>query len=251
MGTLEGGRNQRCNRLRRLNDSKVASFVVKDNRGTGEGLGDTNTTATATSTEQLAKPLVQSVNVQPVMVAKKREKAWKQRLTVPVLVLSDLLLVFVLWGLGILVLYGIWGHESPLVGPTATYILASTVVWIGLRALLGLYPGYGLAPAEELRRQSYATLATLVIATLFAFAFQVGDLLPRLLVGLNLLERLFLAPIGRHLVKRGLAKLGLWGKPVIVVGAGKPTQQLVRALSSEWGLGFVPVAIFDFRLAPQ
>jgi hypothetical protein len=54
-------------------------------------------------------------------------------------------------------------------------------VWVVLRAILGLYPGYGLNAVDELRRQSYATLG--VIA----------------------------APLVRQLVKWSLKKARLWG----------------------------------------
>lgn len=40
-------------------------------------------------------------------------------------------------------------------------VTANVEVWVGLRALLGLYPGYDLNQAEELRRQAYAVAAAL------------------------------------------------------------------------------------------
>jgi FlaA1/EpsC-like NDP-sugar epimerase len=136
-----------------------------------------------------------------------------------------------------------------MTGTTPAYIVSNTVVWLGLRALLGLYPGYGLSPVEELRRQTYATVATLAILAILALAFQAGDQLSRLLVALSFLERLFLAPVGRHFVKWWLAKVGLWGKPAVIVGTGRNGGQLVRALNEEWGLGLRPVACFDSRLS--
>jgi Undecaprenyl-phosphate galactose phosphotransferase WbaP len=42
----------------------------------------------------------------------------------------------------------------------------------------------------------------------------------------------------------------MWGKPVAILGAGESGAQLVQSLQREWGLGFKPVAVFDFRLAP-
>jgi Undecaprenyl-phosphate galactose phosphotransferase WbaP len=60
-----------------------------------------------------------------------------------------------------------------------------------------------------------------------------------------------LSPLVRHFAKRGMKKIGLWGKPVAVVGAGETGTQLVRTLKKEWGLGFKPVGVFDFRLAPR
>jgi len=51
------------------------------------------------------------------------------------------------------------------------------MVRIGLRALLGLYPGYGLDAAEEPRRGTYAVASTLAITIVFAVAARRGPAL--------------------------------------------------------------------------
>ena len=173
----------------------------------------------------------------------------RQWLVALVLVLSDTLFAPLLWG-SALVLQSIWG-EGQLSELSVALIMPYTIAWVGMRALLGLYPGYGLNPPEELRRQTYAVLATLAITAILAMGVQVGELLSRLLVGLYFLQLLLLAPLARSFAKRGLAKVGAWGKPVVVLGAGETGRQLVRTLKEEWGLGFRPVAVFDFRLAPR
>jgi hypothetical protein len=60
-------------------------------------------------------------------------------------------------------------------------------LWVGLRALLGLYPGYGLDQEEKLRRHAYAVLATAAPARVFAAALQVGNVLSRSLLALGFL----------------------------------------------------------------
>ncbi len=76
--------------------------------------------------------------------------------------------------------------------------------------MLGVYPGYGLNQAEELRRQAYAVPAALAVTSVFAPAFEVGDLLSRLLLVSGFLGLLLLAPLLRHFVKRGMMRIGLW-----------------------------------------
>jgi hypothetical protein len=46
-----------------------------------------------------------------------------------------------------------------------------TAAWVGLRALLGLYPGYGLNSVEELRQYSYSVSATVAMLTISAAGF--------------------------------------------------------------------------------
>jgi Undecaprenyl-phosphate galactose phosphotransferase WbaP len=124
-------------------------------------------------------------------------------------------------------------------------------VWVGLRALLGLYPGYGLDRVEELRRQTYAALATAATTAVFALALQVGDMLSRLQLVVGFLGLLLLAPVLQYLAKKGLRKAGLWGKPVVMVlGPGETAARVWRLLHQEWELGYVPVAVFHYRLAP-
>ena len=195
-------------------------------------------------TEQAAAPASQGD-----LPLKRREPArWRQRLITLSLVSSDVFLALLIWYAASM-LQGAFGR-SELSAVSIASATANVGVWVGLRALLGLYPGYGLNYVEELRRQTYAVAATLVITSIFALAFQVGDLLSRLLLVFGFLGLLILAPPLRYLVKRGTAHLGLWGKPVVILGAGETGERLVRTLKREWSLGFRPIAVFDNRLAP-
>jgi Undecaprenyl-phosphate galactose phosphotransferase WbaP len=120
--------------------------------------------------------------------------------------------------------------------------------WVGVRALLGMYPGYGLDSVEQLRRHTYSVVAVLAILSIFAMAFHVGDLLSRLLLALVFLGLLVLAPFAQHLVKRGLKRIGWWGKPVVVLSFRKPGADVVGLLKERWELGYDPVAALDYRL---
>ena len=197
--------------------------------------------------EQLVTKIA-SAEERKTSVTKVRRETRKQQLTAFFLICSDILLAFLVWEAA-LVLQGIWGHGS-LADTTVASIVPIAAVWIGLRALMGLYPGYGLDPVEELRRQTYAASATLAVTAVFGLAFHFGDLISRLLILLSFLGLLVLAPLARRLVKGKLRGLGLWGKPVVIVGAGEPGAQVVRLFREEWQLGYRPVAVFDNSQAP-
>ena len=173
-------------------------------------------------------------------------QVWKQRLVVAVLTLSDVSLALLIWGLAY-VLQNIWGR-GPLSEVAVAAVVPSVAVWTGLRAMLGLYPGYGLDWAEELRRHTYSVFATGAITAGFAVAFQFGYLLSRLLLILGFLGLLLLAPLAQYLVKRGMRKIGVWGKSVVVVGSGSAGEQVTSLLREKWELGYNPVAVFDYRL---
>jgi FlaA1/EpsC-like NDP-sugar epimerase len=175
-----------------------------------------------------------------------QEQSRRQGLVVLALVLSDTLLAFLIWEVAF-VFQSILGHGQ-LSELGANSILIDTILWVGMRKLLGLYPGYGLDEAEELRRQIYAVGATLTTISIFALAFQVGSLFSRMLLALGFVGLLFLAPILRYWVKQGLRRIGLWGKPVVILGAGEAGVRLLMRLQKEWNLGYRPVAVFDNHL---
>jgi Undecaprenyl-phosphate galactose phosphotransferase WbaP len=176
-------------------------------------------------------------------------------LVVLVLVFSDVLLAFLLWE-ATSAFQGTRGSVQLLAVTAVGAVIY--VLWVGMRALFGLYPGYGLDQAQELRRQTYAVAATLAMTSVFALMFppyfalifQMGSPLARLLLALSILGLLFFAPLLRHFVKVGLRRVGLWGKPVVILGADEVGGRLVRTLQREWSLGYKPVVIFDNHLAP-
>lgn len=171
-----------------------------------------------------------------------RLEAFRRRLTNLLLVLSDVLFAIGVWEMAF-ALRAVWDQGS-ISETTAAIIVPSVAVWVGIRALLGLYPGYGLNQVEELRRQTYAVLATLAFTVTFAFALQIGDTISRLVLFVGFLSLLILAPLVRQLVKWRLMKTRIWGKQVIVFSSGEPGGRVATLLHREWGLGYKPVAIF-------
>jgi len=181
---------------------------------------------------------------------KRWKPAWKQRLIVVTLVLTDVLLAFLVWGAAYVVC-GLWDRGEPPEAVVAA-ITSSVAVWVVLRALLGLYPGYGLDSPERLRRHTYSVFGALAVVAVFAVGLRVGDLLSRTLVAaaVAFLGLLLLAPFVQHFMKLGMKRARLWGKPTIIVSykdAGLPFRQL---LEQDWGLGYSPVALLDHDLVP-
>lgn len=173
----------------------------------------------------------------------------RQRLVVLTLVLVDAGLALFIWGVAV-AMQDVWGR-GPLSWAMISGIVPVLVVWLGLRALLGLYPGYGLDQAEQLRRQTYALFSALAITSVFAVASQAGDSVSRLLLLVSFSGLLVAAPVVRHLTQVGLMRAGVWGKPVIVLGDRANGRRLVDLLRRERRLGFEPVGIFDDGLTPR
>jgi hypothetical protein len=147
-----------------------------------------------------------------------------------VLLLSDALLAVLVW-LAAFELQGIWG---PLIviglegfpPQTAMVVGAFAVsVWIGLRSLMGLYPGPGLSSAERLRRHRYSVVFGFFAAVSFVIVLDLRDTapksevfdlygdFPRLLV-LGFVGILLLSPLVQSLARWGMGRLGIWDSPV-------------------------------------
>jgi Undecaprenyl-phosphate galactose phosphotransferase WbaP len=173
---------------------------------------------------------------------------WRQRLVVASLVLSDVLLAVLICAVAY-ALQNVWG-EGRLSEVARAATVPGIAVWIGLRVLLGLYPGYGLDSVERLRRHVYSVSATVAILAVFALGLQFGDLLSRLMLGVTFLGLLFIAPISQYLTRRVLKRFKLWGKPVVVLGYLDTGAQLVDLLKQEWDLGYMPVGISENHLIP-
>ena len=174
--------------------------------------------------------------------------AWKQRLIVTSLVFSDILVAALICTVAY-ALQSVWGAGT-LSEVARTAIIPSIAVWIGLRALLGLYPGYGLDSMERLRRHVYSVCATVAILAVFALGLQFGSLLSRLMLLLTFLGLLFITPLSQYLTRRELKRLKLWGKPVVILGYLDTGAQLVDLLEQQWGLGYIPVGFSENHLIP-
>lgn len=181
-----------------------------------------------------------------VSQASRSRQAWRQRLVVCSLILSDLLIAFLIW-VSAYGLQGIFGQWQPSF-VSVVAIAPIIAIWVGLRALMGLYPGYGLDPVHQLRRHTNAVLATGGTMAVFATVFQFGETLSRLLLALGLFGLLLVTPVTRHVTRFGLNKLGLWGKPVVIMGSGESGESTNILLQDEWEFGYNPAALLDFRL---
>lgn len=117
-------------------------------------------------------------------------------------------------------------------------------------ALAGLY-GVGIAPPEELRRLSYSTSLVFVILGAATFMYKAGADYSRGAFVFAWGLALVLVPLGRALVRELFAHKPWWGAAVLVLGAGKTGEMVVRALRKQPGLGLKPVALLDDDLAKQ
>jgi len=136
-------------------------------------------------------------------------------------------------------------------GPGSVSNLGATrfalLLWPAMVWREGLYPGYGLTEPDELKRQvlsaCYAGSLFLVAILLFGTELKV---VPSIAVGTTILTVLIL-PVGRAATKRALRAIGLWGRPVVILGSGPSVANIARTLDHRSLDGLRPVAVFADR----
>ena len=111
--------------------------------------------------------------------------------------------------------------------------------------LLGLYPGYGLSSVERLRRHVFGTAIVLASLVLWDYLAQRGEWSRGILLATWLYATFFI-PIVAALVRKIAIGMGIWGTPVVLVGAREAGRRLINMLQASRDLGLVPVAIMDF-----
>ncbi len=111
-------------------------------------------------------------------------------------------------------------------------------------SLAGLYQ-FGIAQPEELRRLTYATTLNFIAIGAATFLLKVGILYSRGVFLLAFFFTLFGVPLGRALLRSLFAHQSWWGVSVIILGAGKTGELVVKALRTQPSLGLKPLAILD------
>jgi Undecaprenyl-phosphate galactose phosphotransferase WbaP len=144
------------------------------------------------------------------------------------------------------VVLGFFGHESMLeyLSFLSYYLLYSPLFAIGF-GICGLYPGFCMAPAEELRRFTVTSFLAntigLVISAGINGKFGRNDevFIYAWLISIPVLT------VSRVLSRAVASRSPLWGVPAVVFGAGKEARVLVdRLLRCRW-IGYRPGFMLD------
>ncbi|MCS6952657.1 MAG: undecaprenyl-phosphate galactose phosphotransferase WbaP [Bryobacterales bacterium] len=143
-----------------------------------------------------------------------------------------------------------------LLRPTASGAVAWSawpiaVVCVGAFALLGLYPGVGINPAEELRRLAVGITLVYLAVSAAMFLGKQSAAHSRGVYLSTWAAAMLLAPLARGTVRHACGRKSWWGAPVLVVGRGEAASTVLRRLQEEPALGWKPVAALDEQAAQR
>jgi rhamnosyltransferase len=100
------------------------------------------------------------------------------------------------------------------------------VILLMLRASFGLYPGYAMNPADELRRQTLSSAVTLFFLLAGSALFNFTSYFSRPVLVITGFFLLFLLPLFRAGAKALLAKSPYYGRPVWILGNSERAEKL-------------------------
>jgi undecaprenyl-phosphate galactose phosphotransferase len=138
---------------------------------------------------------------------------------------------------------------APVFPPGLPPALGEHLWWVLVACLLclayeGLYTRRLPFWRETRRLVKAVTLAFVLVLAAISLGKMSGEFSRTVLV-LSYLFWLFFLPVGRLAIKRGLARLGLWMQPVLILGAGKTGELVVRALLRDRYLGYRIAGFLD------
>lgn len=119
------------------------------------------------------------------------------------------------------------------------------LVFLVVYFITGLYTAVGVNPIEELRAQTIVTSVTFLGLMALSFWFRNAESFSRASFILGWLFALILLPAGREVVRAVLARHGLWGEPIAIIGFGEQGSEILDFLQKNPHLGFNPVVLIN------
>jgi Undecaprenyl-phosphate galactose phosphotransferase WbaP len=139
-------------------------------------------------------------------------------------------------------LFGLFPAQVP---PGALTSIAWALLFFPLGYFLaGLYPGYGLAAVERVRRKVQVTFLLFLALIAWEWLFFREGWSRGVLV-LSLGYALVMVPLGAALAREVMVRAGVWGVPVLILGAARTGTLVARALLREKTLGFRPIGFLE------
>ncbi len=118
------------------------------------------------------------------------------------------------------------------------------LTYIGLSLYEGLY-SKRLQLWQAAARISKVTFYSLGIVILSLFFTKTTNEIPRFFIIVSFFSATFFLITGRYFIKKILMYVGLWQKPVIIIGAGKTAELLAKSFEDEAVLGYKIVGLIE------
>lgn len=140
-----------------------------------------------------------------------------------------------------------WVVLGPLTTSAYSWVPAYLVIFVIATHLRGLYPAVGMSAVEQFRHLTITTTLFFLVIIAGTFIFQISTEFSRLLLGLSWLFCLVTIPFNRTLIRHLMAKVGLWGEPVAVIGRAEGAKKIASYYQRYPKIGLRPEAIISLN----
>lgn len=155
------------------------------------------------------------------------------------MLISDLLCASISISLAVLIWHFVRSDLQP--EQYSSLIFPVSGLFVIMYLIMGLYPGLGIGPVEELRRLSIGSTLGMFMLMGLSFYLRSTNTWSRAVFGLTWIFLLFSAPLARKIFRRLAVRLGLWGLPVVVVGETSGVSSIYQNFRRNRLIGFWPV----------
>ncbi|MGA8027671.1 MAG: exopolysaccharide biosynthesis polyprenyl glycosylphosphotransferase, partial [Bryobacteraceae bacterium] len=176
-----------------------------------------------------------------IVIPEAKQRSWATLAIVAIDILA--LELALLFGCLVRILLQAWvpiGLGRPQYEGLALGILTLPLIYYWV----GLYPGYGMGAVQRLRTRVYATFTVFVVLLVWNYVFQDRQWSRGVLLS-TLVFALILPPAMEALARKVLIARGVFGLPVIILGAGETGALVAGKLRRQSELGFVPMGLLD------
>ena len=118
-------------------------------------------------------------------------------------------------------------------------------LFLALYAINGLYADLPPPPSQELKRLTQASTFGFVALAAATFLSREANSYSRMAFFMAWAAAVIIVPLARAGLRGACMRRRWWGSPVIVIGAGRTGELVIRRLLANPGLGLKPVIAFD------
>lgn len=164
------------------------------------------------------------------------------------LVISDIMALSISLGLAYLTRLYIFPYIYQGFQPINTEALLSLYRFPLLTIILLAYEGmyYKRLPLwQGAKHVVKAVTWSIILAVLLMFLSKNLTSASRTLFVLTFIYAVFILPFSRFIIQRSLYKVRLWQKPVLILGAGKTAELVIKGFQRESTMGYLPVGLLE------
>lgn len=204
------------------------------------GASAANLSLAAASAATMEAPYLEEVAPVPGELREFRQRTW----IAPTFLALEAVTVAASLAIGFSVCLALPIASASCTAPSHASILPVVVLLPVVLGLAHVVLGYDLTATERSKRRFVAALSTMIALALVDLAIR-PTITTLIFPGVSLGFALFIPAFCGAQLRKKLVQRGVWGIPVLILGAGRTGKSVVKKFRERPELGFVPIGMLD------